>query len=135
MKTAAVIKACILEDQTTKVTMSGYNIVRFFFLSKFIAIVLRHILSRFTYKTRRDKATVHSTKQATPKYTSNSQHMERVHENVVFSLEDQHVIKRSRNSERHCITERTLTEGVDEEYCRSCSDWSRVSNEDPGTHP
>src|SRR6056300_1836432 len=128
MKITAVIKACILENQTTKVTVSGYDVVSFFALSKLIAIVLRHVFSRFPNKRRRDKATVHSTKQATPKYTSNSQHMERVHENVVFSLEDQHVIKRTGDTEGHCIREGSLTKGVDKKHCSGCSDRSRVSN-------
>ncbi len=60
--------------------------------------------------------------------------MEGVHEDVVLCLEDKHVVERTRDAERHCIRERTLTERIDEEHCTRSSNWSRVCNADPGTH-
>ena len=60
--------------------------------------------------------------------------MERVHEDIVFGLEDEHVVERSRDSERHCIREGTLTERIYKEDCRSSGNRSAVSNTDPRTH-
>ena len=40
MQASRIVKRCILEDQATKVTVSGYNVVGLFFLSELVAIVL-----------------------------------------------------------------------------------------------
>merc|ERR1712216_725615 len=57
-----------------------------------------------------------------------------VHQDVVLSLEHQHVVEGSRDAQGHGVRERTLTEGVDEEDCRCSSDRSAVSNTDPRAH-
>ena len=41
MQASRIVKRCILEDQATKVTMSGNNVVGLFFLTELVAIVLR----------------------------------------------------------------------------------------------
>ncbi len=135
MKATAIVKGCVLENKSTEVAMSSNNVIGFFFLTKLVSIVLAHVFSRFTNQRRRDQATMHSTEKTPSKYTSNSQHVEGMHEDVMFSLEHQHVIKRTADPKWHSIREGTLTEGVDEEDSSSCSNWSRVSNKDPGTHP
>jgi len=61
--------------------------------------------------------------------------MEGMHKNVMFYLEDEHVVKRARNTERHSIRERSLSERIDQEYCRSGSNGCGICNTDPGAHP
>ena len=41
MQASRIVKRCILEDQATKVAMSGNNVVSFLFLTELVAIVLR----------------------------------------------------------------------------------------------
>ena len=41
MQASRIVKRCILEDQATKVAMSGDNVVGFLFLTELVAIVLR----------------------------------------------------------------------------------------------
>ena len=90
--------------------------------------------SRLSNKAACDQASVHSTKKRPTEYTSNAQHVERMHENIMFSLEYQHVIEGSANTKRHTITKTTLTEGVDEKYC-GCSGYGcAIRNHDPRTH-
>ena len=77
---------------------------------------------------------MHGAKQSTTKYASNSKHVERMHENVVFCLEDEHEVERARDSEWHAIRERSLSKGINEEHCRSSNNGCAVSNADPGPH-
>jgi len=60
--------------------------------------------------------------------------VEGVHQDVVLSLEDQHVVEGSRDAQRHGVRERTLTEGVDQEHCRCSSNRCAVCNTDPRAH-
>jgi len=48
VKATRVVKRRILEDQTTEVTMSGYDVVCFFFLSELVSIVLGLLFCGFT---------------------------------------------------------------------------------------
>ena len=57
-----------------------------------------------------------------------------MHQDVVLCLENQHVIERTRDAERHCVRERTLTKRVNKEDSGRGSDGSGVSNTDPGAH-
>ena len=120
MERARVVKGCILENQSSEVAVSCDDVVSLFFLTKFVAIVMRLGFSRLSNKAACDQASVHSTKERPTKYTSHAKHVERMHENIMFSLEYQHVIEGSANTKRHAITKTTLTEGVDEKYC-GCS--------------
>ena len=103
VKAAAIVKACILKDQTTEVSVSGNDVVGLFFLTKLVTIVLAFRFSRFTNKRRRNKRAVHSTEKSPAKYAGNTKHMERVHKNIMLSLEDEHVIEGPGYAERHCI--------------------------------
>jgi len=60
--------------------------------------------------------------------------VEGVHQDVVFSLEDKHVVEGATDTQGHSVGERTLTERIDEEDSRSSSDRSTVSNTDPRSH-
>ena len=60
--------------------------------------------------------------------------MEGVHEDVMFCLEDKHVVERTRDAEWHSVRERTLTERIDQENCRCSGDRRRISNTDPRAH-
>jgi len=57
-----------------------------------------------------------------------------MHKDVVFCLEDKHEVESTRDSKWHTITERTLTERIDKEYCTRSSNRSRVCNTNPWTH-
>ena len=41
----------------------------------------------------RDKGTMHSTEQTPTKYAGNTKHMERMHKNIMFGLEDEHKVE------------------------------------------
>lgn len=57
-----------------------------------------------------------------------------VHEDVMFGLEDQHEVEGSRDSKRHTIRERSLSDGVGQENSGGSSNRSREGNVDPRTH-
>ena len=48
MQTSRIVKRCILEDQTTEVTVCGNDVVGLFFLTELVSIVLGLSLSGFT---------------------------------------------------------------------------------------
>ena len=77
---------------------------------------------------------MHGGEQAAAEDACNTQHVEGVHQDVVLSLEHQHVVEGSRDAQRHRVRERTLTEGVDQEHCRCSSDRCAVGNTDPRAH-
>jgi hypothetical protein len=77
---------------------------------------------------------VHGRKQRAAKDTGNTSHVERVHEDIVLGLKDQHKVERSRDSEGHAITETTLTDGVGQEDSRGGGNRGGESNEDPRAH-
>ena len=114
--------------------MSSYNIVRLFFLTKLVTIVLRYIFSSLTNQRRSNKATVHGAKQTATKNPSDPKHMEGMHKNVVLSLENKHVVEGTRDSQRHSIRETTLSKRIDKEYSCCSSDWCGVGDKDPGPH-
>ena len=129
-----VVEGSVLEDQTTKVTVSGDNVVSLFFLTKLITVVLGLTLGGFTNQRRGNQRTVHCTEQGSTEHTCYAEHVEGVHQNVVLCLEHQHVVKSTRDAERHSVRERTLTERIDQEDSRCCSDRCAVGNADPRTH-
>ncbi|QXE22254.1 glutamate-cysteine ligase family 2 [Richelia sinica FACHB-800] len=65
--------------------------------------------------------------QATTEYTSYTKHVEGVHQDVVFCLEHDHEVEGTGDTQRHTVGERTLTDGVDQEYCGSCCNRCRES--------
>ena len=69
--------------------MSSNNVVGLFFLTKLVTVVLRNILSGFTNQTRSNQRAVHRTEQRTTEHTSNSKHVEGVHQDIMFCLEYQ----------------------------------------------
>ena len=60
---AAIIKASILEDQTSEVTMCGNDVVSLFLLTKLVSIILADLFGSLPNKGGRDEASVHSTKK------------------------------------------------------------------------
>jgi len=129
-----VIERSVLEDQATEVTVSSNDVVGLFFLTELVTIVLGLVLSGFTNQRGSNKRTVHCTEQRTTEDTSNTQHVEGVHQDVVLCLENKHVVERTTNTQRHCVRERTLTERIDQEDSRCSSNRCRVCNADPRTH-
>ena len=84
---ARIVERSILENQTTEVSMCCNNVVGLFFLTELVTIVLRLCFSGFTYKTGSNETSVHSREKRSTEYPSNTEHMERVHKDVVFCLE------------------------------------------------
>ena len=77
---------------------------------------------------------MHGGEQAAAEDACNTQHVEGVHQDVVLSLEHQHVVEGARDAQGHCVREGTLTEGVNQEDSGGCSDRCAVGNADPGAH-
>ena len=50
MQASRIVKRCILENQATKVTMSGNDVVGLFFLTELVAVVLGLIFSCLSYE-------------------------------------------------------------------------------------
>ncbi|KVI05022.1 hypothetical protein Ccrd_016661 [Cynara cardunculus var. scolymus] len=59
--TTRVVKTSILEDQSAKITISGYDIIRFFFLTESVTFISRFIFCGFPDQTRGYQETMHST--------------------------------------------------------------------------
>ena len=57
---ARVIKASILENQTSEVTMCGNDIVSLFLLTKLVSIILADLLGSLPNKGGRNETSVHS---------------------------------------------------------------------------
>ena len=134
MQRAGVVEGSVLEDQTTKVTVSGDDVVSLFFLTKLVTVVLRLSFGGLTDQRRGNKTTMHSREKGSTEDASDAEHVEGVHQDVVLCLEDEHVVKRARDTKRHSIREGSLTERIDQEDSRCCSDRCAVSNADPRTH-
>ena len=110
MQRTGVVEGSVLEDQTTKVTVSGDDVVSLFFLTKLITVVLGLTFGGLTNQRRGNQRTVHCAEQGSAEHTCYAEHVEGVHQNVVLCLEHQHVVKSTRDTKRHSVRERTLTE-------------------------
>ncbi len=130
----AVVEAGVLEDQAAKVTVGGHNVVSFFFLTELVPIVLGLVLRGLPDQGRGHQGTVHGGEQATTEHTGHTQHVEGVHQDVVLSLEHQHEVEGTRNTQGHPVRERTLTNGVDQEHRRGRRHRSGVGHANPRTH-
>ena len=134
VQSTGVVERSVLEDETTEVAVGCNDVVGLFFLTEFVAVVLGLVLGGLTYQGRGHQRTVHCGEQSTTEDTSHTQHVEGVHQDVVLSLEHDHEVEGSGDSEGHAVGEGTLTHGVDEEDCGCCGYGCRVSNTDPRTH-
>ena len=134
VQAAAVVEGGVLEDQATEVTVGSHDVVGLFLLAELVAVVLGLGLGGFTNQRRGHQGAVHGGEQAAAKHPSHTQHVERMHEDVVLSLEHQHVVEGARDAEGHRVRERTLAEGVDQEHGSRSSHRSAVGNHDPGAH-
>ena len=117
-----------------EVTVCGDNVVCLFFLSKLVTIVLGLSFCGFANQRRSNQTSMHSREKRSTEYPSNTEHVERVHKDIVFCLEYKHIVKSTRDTKRHSIGETTLSERINEEDCRSSSDRCAVGNADPGAH-
>ena len=129
-----VVKGSVLEDQATEVTVSGNDVVGLFFLTELVTIVLGLSFCGFANQRRSNETSMHSREQRSTEYPSNTEHVERMHKDIVFCLEYKHIVKSTRDTKRHSIGETTLTERIDQEHCTRCSNRCAISNTDPGTH-
>ena len=77
---------------------------------------------------------MHRREQRTTEHTSNSKHMEGVHQDVVLGLEHQHVVEGAADAEGHGVREGALTEGIDEEHGAGSGHGGAVGDADPGAH-
>ena len=101
-----------------------------FFLTELVTIILRLSFGGFANQRRSNKRTVHRTEERTTEHTCYAEHVEGVHQDVVLCLENKHVVESTRDTKRHRIRERTLTERIDQEDCRCCCNRCRISNTD-----
>ena len=134
MQAAAVVERGVLEDQATEVTVGSHDVVGLFLLAELVAVVLGLALGGFTHQGGGHQGAVHGGEQAAAEHTGHTQHVEGVHQDVVLSLEHQHVVEGAADAEGHAVREGALTEGVHQEHCRGSSHRSAVSNADPGAH-
>ena len=99
------IEAGILEDETTEVAVGRNDVVGLFFLAELVAVVLGLGLGGFTHQRRGHQRTVHGGEQAATKHSGHTQHVEGVHQNVVLSLEHQHEVEGTGDTQGHSIRE------------------------------
>merc|ERR1712100_1015937 len=134
VKATAVVEGGVLEDQATEVTVGSHDVVGLFLLAELVAVVLGLALGGFTHQGGGHQGAVHGGEQGSTEDTCDAHHVEGVHQDVVLGLEHQHEVEGSGDAQGHAVREGTLTEGVDQEHCRSSSHRSAVSNADPGAH-
>ncbi len=103
-------------------------------MAKLVAVVLGFSFGGFPNEAGGHQGAVHGGEQAATEYTGHTQHVEGVHQDVVLSLEHQHVVESARDAQGHSVRERTLTEGVDQEHGAGGGHRSTVGHTDPGTH-
>ena len=77
---------------------------------------------------------MHGGEQGATEHSGHTQHVEGVHQNVVLSLEHQHVVEGAADAEGHAVGEGTLTEGVDQEHGDGGRHGGGVGDADPGAH-
>ena len=134
VQAAAVVERGVLEDQATEVTVGSHDVVGLFLLAELVAVVLGLALGGFTHQGGGHQRTVHGGEQGTTEHTSHTKHVEGVHQDVVLSLEHQHVVEGAGDAEGHGVREGALTEGIHQEHSGSSSHGCAVSNADPGAH-
>ena len=118
--------------------VSGDDVVCLFLLTELVTIVLRLSFGGFANQRRRcrgsNQRTVHRIEREIHRTHLLRRAWEGVHQDVVLCLENKHVVESTRDTKRHRIRERTLTERIDKEDCRCCCNRCRISNTDPRTH-
>ena len=67
--------------------MGCNDVVGFFFLTELVTVVLRLNFGGFTHQGGSHQGTVHRREQSTAKYAGYTELVERVHQDVVLSLE------------------------------------------------
>ena len=115
--------------------MSGDDVVGLFFLTELVAIVLGLSFSRLTDERRSNQTSVHSREQRSTEYPSNTEHVERMHKDVVLCLENKHVVECARDAKRHCVRERTLTERIDRKTADAAATGAEYATQIQGRIP
>ena len=77
---------------------------------------------------------MHSREERATKHTDDTGHMEWMHEDIMFRLEDKHKVERAGYPKWHTVTKRSLSHRINEEDCKRSGDWSGISNANPGPH-
>ncbi|QQE67690.1 hypothetical protein GFS31_44030 (plasmid) [Leptolyngbya sp. BL0902] len=77
---------------------------------------------------------MHGGEQRPTEHSGHTHHVEGVHQNVVLSLEHQHEVEGTRDTQGHPVREGALTDGVDQEHSGGSGHRGRVSHADPGAH-
>ena len=103
VKATAVVEAGVLEDQTTEVTVGSHDVVGLFFLAELVTVVLGLALGGFTHQGGGHQGAVHGGEQAAAEHTGHTQHVEGVHQDVVLSLEHQHVVEGAADAQGHGV--------------------------------
>jgi len=103
VQAAAVVERGVLEDQATEVAVGSHDVVGLFLLAKLVTVVLALAFGGFTNQRGGNQSTVHGGEQAAAEDASHTQHVEGVHQDVVFSLEHQHVVEGAGDTQGHGV--------------------------------
>ena len=131
MQGTGVVERSVLEDQTTEVTVSGDDVVGLFFLTELVTIVLGLSFCGFTNQRRSNQTSMHSREKRSTSNTPTYNIWNRCIRILCSAWNTSILVKSTRDTKRHSIGERSLTERIDEEYSRSSSDRCAIYNADP----
>ena len=124
-----VVKRRVLEDQSTEITVCGYDIISFFLLAKSVSCISRFVFRSFTDQRGRYKRSVHCAEQGSAKYACYIQHVKRMHQDILFRLEYNHKVESTRDTQRHVFQERTWIHRVNQKKVAASAtgaDYARV---------
>lgn len=76
MKGSRVVEGGVLEDETSKISMGGDDVVGFLLLTKLVSVVGGFVLGGFTDQGGCDQGSVHGREKRRSKYTSYTGHVE-----------------------------------------------------------
>mmetsp|Transcript_47819 Transcript_47819/g.107337 ORF Transcript_47819/g.107337 Transcript_47819/m.107337 type:complete len:396 (+) Transcript_47819:127-1314(+) len=134
VKRTGVVEGSILEDKTTEICVCCRDGISLILLTEYVTVVKGLRTSSLCKERRGYKRTVHCGEERTTEDTCYTKNVERMHEDLVLSLEDKHEVESTLDTKWHTIGEGTLTDWVNNEHCSCCRNWSGECYEDPWTH-
>jgi len=134
VKRTGVVEGSILEDKTTEICVCGRDGISLILLTEYVTVVKGLRTCSLSKERRGNKRTVHCGEERTTEDTCYTKNVERMHEDLVLSLEDKHEVESTLDTKWHTIRERTLTNRINNEHSSCSSNRSRESYENPWTH-
>ena len=123
-----------MENKASEITVGSHDVVGLFFLAELVTVVLALALGGLTHQRGGHQRAVHGGEQAAAEHTGHTQHVEGVHQDVVFSLEHQHEVEGAADPQGHAVRERALAERIHQEHSHGCRQRCAVGDADPGAH-